>query len=89
MQRAVRLGTAIGVVNAAAMLGLLRLASRRADFGWYAYRPLPSRYPNSASLGGMHSWAAVGLVAGLLIALNTLACVGYVVVRRRADAHSG
>jgi heme/copper-type cytochrome/quinol oxidase subunit 1 len=74
----------LGVVNTGAVVALEWALRRRGDFGWYSYTPMPRRYadylPSQHVVSG---WAAIGVVAGVLVAVNVVIAVGYVLARRR------
>ena len=81
----VLLGAALGAFNTGAVVALEWALRRRGDFGWYSYSPMPRRYPDY--LPAQHvvnGWAAVAVVAGVLIAVNILILAAYLIVIRRS-----
>jgi hypothetical protein len=85
MRSGLLLGVALGAVNTAVVVLLDWALRKRSDFGWFAYSPMHGRYADY--LPPQHvvtGWAAVAVVAGVLIVLNMAMAAGYVVVRRRA-----
>jgi heme/copper-type cytochrome/quinol oxidase subunit 1 len=85
VRRGLLVGAAFGVVNTAVVVALDRALRRGGDFGWYSYSPMPRRYadylPHQHVVNG---WAAIGLVAGVLVVVNAVlvgTCAA--VVRRR------
>jgi heme/copper-type cytochrome/quinol oxidase subunit 1 len=86
MRRGLLLGAALGVTNAGAVLLLAWALHRSGDFGWYSYSPMPRRYADyltSSPSPVVSGWAAIGLIAAVLIALNMVLVATYMLVRKR------
>ena len=93
MRRGLLLGVALGITNNAVVLLISWLFRPPSTYGFYSYSPMPERYadylPSSHQVRG---WAAVALVAGVLVAVNVALVAGFVAtqrIRRRQQAPAG
>ena len=87
VRRELLLSAALGATNTGVVVALDWLLRRRSDFGWYSYSPMPRRHadylPTQHVLSG---WAAVGIVAAVLVAVNMVIAAAYAVIRHRKTA---